>query len=453
MAADDGVTDVDSREFEVATNCNEEVTCEYCQKLKDHLEATSEELKSAHLIIKLLQEEIKTQHGEYNDPSNHVTSSKSDFSTCGTVMGKWIPVIHSSHTKTSKVRTSSTKTNLQIVPISNRFAPLADLKSEVSQNRRNVTTKKKTIGRKHKVLIISDSHMRGCADKIADLLGNTYSVTSIIKPNARLSAITSSLKREIESLTQKDFVIICGGTNDVARNETTLGLRNLAKFVESINNTNIIVLGVPHRYDLLSTSCVNTEVNSFNRKLKKILKRYKNVRIVNMGQNRDYFTLQGFHLNALGKRWISNELADSIGQLCATFKKTPSIQLPWKNEDSWVKPKENEDTRINELQDGKMKMLGFQCESGIDCDKGHGINRQSDNTAMVNMVLEQERTDTENCGKVPHMEGIEVNRQVEDEQGRDSIKLDNQIKLQQKRLRKVPIKRSSDFLWTDLCKA
>jgi hypothetical protein len=215
----------------------------------------------------------------------------------------------------------------------------------------------------------------------------------------------------------------------------------------------VIVLGVPHRFDLLSTRCVNTEVDTFNRRLKKVLKSYKNVRIVDMGLNRDYFTSQGFHLNALGKRWISNELADSIVQLCATFKKTPSIQLPWRSKDSWVKPRVNEVTRMDELQDGKMKMLGFQCESGIDCDKGHGINRQSENTEMMNMVLERERTDTENCGKVPHVEGTEVNRQAEDEQGRDSIKLDNQIKLQQKRLRKVPIKRSSDFLWTDLCKA
>jgi hypothetical protein len=44
-----------------------------------------------------------------------------------------------------------TSFQLQIVPISNRFAPLADLKNEVSQNRRNVTTKKKTIERKQSV--------------------------------------------------------------------------------------------------------------------------------------------------------------------------------------------------------------------------------------------------------------------------------------------------------------
>jgi hypothetical protein len=153
MAADGEVSGVDSCKFEVNTHCNEEVTCEYCQEMKDHLEVITEELKSAQLIIKLLQEEIKMLHGE----------------------------------------------------------------NEVSRNRRNEAIKKKPNDRKHKVLILADSHMRGCTNVIADLLGNSYSVTGIIKPNARLFVITASLKSEIESLTQKDFVIICGGTNDVAK--------------------------------------------------------------------------------------------------------------------------------------------------------------------------------------------------------------------------------------------
>jgi hypothetical protein len=124
-----------------------------------------------------------------------------------------------------------------------------------------------------------------------------------------------------------------------------------------------------------------------------------------MAQNRDYFTSQGFHLNALGKKWISNELVDSIRLLCDTFKKTPSIQLPWKNEDRWLKPRENEDTRINKVQDGKMKILSSQQESKLDREVGYRINRQSDNNVIVNIMLEQERTDTDNCGKDPHMEG------------------------------------------------
>jgi hypothetical protein len=328
MVADDEVSGVDFRKSEVNTNCNEEVTCEYCQEMKDHLEVITEELKSAQLIIKLLQEEINTQHGE----------------------------------------------------------------NEVSRNHRNVAIKNKPNDRKHKVLILADSHMRGCTNIIADLLGNSYSVTGIIKPNARLFAITSSLKSETESLTQKDFVIICGDANDVAKNETTLGLRSLVKFMES---TNVIIMEVPHRYDLLSTSCVNIKVDSFNRKLKKILNRYKNLSIVNMAHNRYFFTLHGFHLNALGKKWISSELADSIRLLCATHKKTPSIHLPWKSEDSWINLRKNEDTRINKMQDGKMKMLQFQRESEFDHEVGNGINRQSDNITIMNIILVQENTFTE----------------------------------------------------------
>jgi hypothetical protein len=48
MVADDEVSGADCRDFDAATNCNEVVTCEYCQKMKDHLEVITEELKSAH---------------------------------------------------------------------------------------------------------------------------------------------------------------------------------------------------------------------------------------------------------------------------------------------------------------------------------------------------------------------------------------------------------------------
>jgi hypothetical protein len=60
------------------------------------------------------------------------------------------------------------------------------------------------------------------------------------------------------------------------------GLRHLNHFVKNNNNTNIILLDVPHRYDLDVTSCVNKEVTVFNRMLQKIMKRYQHTKILNM---------------------------------------------------------------------------------------------------------------------------------------------------------------------------
>jgi hypothetical protein len=70
--------------------------------------------------------------------------------------------------------------------------------------------------------------------------------------------------------TKRDACIIWGGTKDVGRNETNIGIRALNHFVSCHQHTNVIVLNVPHRHDLAPNSCVNQEVRVFNRKLKKI---------------------------------------------------------------------------------------------------------------------------------------------------------------------------------------
>jgi hypothetical protein len=269
-------------------NTDNNTNCKNCILLKNQLHKALLEVKSTRSVISVLLEDIRnmgtaeqcqvlepTQCIEHNELDKHSECSESDCNACEVATGGWIPVVHISHKKISKIRKLSPKANLQIVTVSNRYAPLADPKNGVSQKCRKAAVKNQTIGKKHKVFILGDSHMCGCAEIIAELLGNSYSVVGIVKPNARLSTITSSFKLETERLTQKDIVIICGGTHHVAKNEANIGLRSLSKFVERSNNTNVIVMGVPHRYDLQSTSCINNEVNSFNRKLKKALDKYK----------------------------------------------------------------------------------------------------------------------------------------------------------------------------------
>ena len=103
------------------------------------------------------------------------------------------------------------------------------------------------------------------------------------------------------SLTKKDVVILWGGSNDVAKNETVIGLRHLRKFVNSKKNTNFILVTAPHRYDLMDSSCVNEEIKVFNRKVHKIMKLENNVKILNINLDRSCYTRHGLHLNATGK--------------------------------------------------------------------------------------------------------------------------------------------------------
>jgi hypothetical protein len=58
------------------------------------------------------------------------------------------------------------------------------------------------------------------------------------------------------------------GTWDVGRNEMVKGLHQVINFVKNHNQTNVIMMSLPCRYDLEPKLCVNDEVKVYNRKLK-----------------------------------------------------------------------------------------------------------------------------------------------------------------------------------------
>jgi len=182
-----------------------------------------------------------------------------------------------------------------------------------------------------KVILLGDSHIRGCSEKLADLLGNSYSVIGIIKPNASVKAITDSINLKAEKLTRKDVVILCGGTRDIAKNVANIGLRHISQFANSTADTNVIVMCAPTRFDLQPSSCVNKEVDSFNRKLQKSMKIYSHVQVCSMSTNQDNFTTHGLHMNTLGKNWITKTWASIIKTLQFSSLSTPPIPLPEKN--------------------------------------------------------------------------------------------------------------------------
>jgi hypothetical protein len=70
-----------------------------------------------------------------------------------------------------------------------------------------------------------------------------------------------------------------GGANDINKNEVNVGLKHLELFVKHRQNTNIMIVTALHKYDLEESSCVNREIEVFNRKLHKVLKTVNNVQI------------------------------------------------------------------------------------------------------------------------------------------------------------------------------
>ena len=55
-------------------------------------------------------------------------------------------------------------------------------------------------------------------------------------------------------------------------NNSWIGLSFVLHFVKNPEHTNVIFIDAHHRFDLEASSCVNKEINAFNRKLNKIMK-------------------------------------------------------------------------------------------------------------------------------------------------------------------------------------
>ena len=67
-------------------------------------------------------------------------------------------------------------------------------------------------------------------------------------------------------------------------------------FAQKYNNTNIIIVNIPHRHDLDRTSEINTKIRAFNRLILKVAKAYNHITIVDTDLDRKLFTRHGMHL-------------------------------------------------------------------------------------------------------------------------------------------------------------
>ena len=247
------------------------------------------------------------------------------------------------HDKSTSVKTG------QFIKTANRYTPLAKVhtdsigaipvivsgnistKRNAQINNRNTSCRVNgrigvTKQKKKKIIVISDSHARGCAREISNCLGKEFEVSGTVMPGAGLAHVTTLAQEEIPNLTPYDAVVIWGGSNDINKNETSRGLRHLQNFANHKSNTNILALTAPERHDLQETSCVNKEVQVLNRKLHKIFKARDNVSIVDIDLHRNDFTQHGLHLNTVGKEKVA-EIIANIKQLRVKKKGPPYLLM------------------------------------------------------------------------------------------------------------------------------
>jgi DNA-binding LacI/PurR family transcriptional regulator len=107
------------------------------------------------------------------------------------------------------------------------------------------------------------------------------------------------VKNDVRSLSKND-VVFCEGAIDVGRNNSK-ALHQITNFITDNRHTNIILLTAPHRYDVMQASCVNSEITSFNRKLRKMAKVHHHASVLEMPNVRNPFNNHSLHLNGQGK--------------------------------------------------------------------------------------------------------------------------------------------------------
>jgi len=142
------------------------------------------------------------------------------------------------------------------------------------------------------------------------------------------------VKGELRSLKCDDFVVICGGANDISKNNTKEALKLLSEFMSEHKELNVVLINSPHRHDLLPDSCVNNEVKKFNKQLNKTVKLQSKVKVLEVELDRNHFTRHGLYLNSEGKKLVSHKLAQTVlnfpakhhsGTIPAAWKDPPHI--------------------------------------------------------------------------------------------------------------------------------
>ena len=162
--------------------------------------------------------------------------------------------------------------------------------------------------KEHKVVLLGDSHVRGLATRLIDMLKHNCEVIGYVKPNSKVKSLINSAPEYVSKLTNKDVLIFIGGTNNIDDNSIEWYLSDINQFVTKNGHTNIILGEIPNRYNTSEFPAVNQKIMSLNRKLKKYVKSNTHVDIMETVQERKYYTNHGLHMNALGKDVLCSKL-------------------------------------------------------------------------------------------------------------------------------------------------
>ena len=130
--------------------------------------------------------------------------------------------------------------------------------------------------------------------------------------------------------------MINGGSNNLAKNfgKGRSSLVTLLQYAQNYVNTNVLMVHIPTRYDLPTTSQLNHEIKNFSGKFCKRIQLFQHVHLTEMTTDRKHFTKHGFHLNIIGKEGLAREIALQITEIIKPTlnNNKPMLPLPWNEE-------------------------------------------------------------------------------------------------------------------------
>lgn len=289
-----------------------------CETLKKELRMVKKELKCSKTIISLLTNELQKR-----EAVNKELCKNEKFEVSSINYDSELSV----HTRTQNTLLKE-----------KQFA-------DASREKQSNVPKRQPHIRKPKILITADSHGRDCARNILNLASDKYEIEGKVMPGAPTSVILQNC--DLKKLTNEDYAVIWAGANDVAKNEANMAIHCLQNALSTLQNTNVIVTGVPHRHDLPEWSCVNKEIQFTNRKLTKIVKGFHNACFINTPSDKDLYTAHGLHLNATGKEVMAKSILNSVKTNREVYKM--AIALKWKDTAA-DKESVKTDTQTNVMQ-------------------------------------------------------------------------------------------------------
>ena len=211
------------------------------------------------------------------------------------------------------------------------------------------------------ILLLGDSHIKDLAEGMSISLGSSFHVSCFSKPNANIKEIISPSNSSYVNLTKQDMIIFCGGTRDISRNDSKSGLRTLLEFVKRTSATNVILLEAPIRYDLPPSSCVNSEVKLFIKRMRGLMTPFAHIKIMNMSTERSHHTRHGLHLTKKAKNWLVDNLVRELRKPQHQLEINSPIVTHWKDAEDRTFQQTNagSPTRIHDdtksLSPGKMR--------------------------------------------------------------------------------------------------